>query len=145
MDLPNPVRLSRRNKSDLAPILARRPDAHNSRVGLLIPGLDGLESLQDPEYGVTALRVYHDVRGTDARTPAKGNEVPHRTRRLPPFGAELLGVRPPEVRVPVHEESVAVHDVALCDEYGLLAVGASSRWESGVFDAVTHCLQTYRV
>lgn len=85
------------------------------------------------------------MRGADPRTAAKGHEVPHRPRPLPPLGAELVGVGAPEVRIPVHEVAVAVHDVALGAEDGRRAVLAAAGGEGGVSDARPHGLQADRV
>ena len=75
------------------------------------------------------------MRGTDPRSAAKGDEIPHRARVLPALGAERFRVGTPEVGIAVHEVAVAVDDVALGAEDGLRAVRATAGGEGGVFDA----------
>lgn len=113
-------------KSHLTTMPIAGPDAHDSLIRLRVSCFNGPEALREPRYDIARLGSDEDVRGADPRPAPKGNEFPHGPDALPTLRAELLRVLAPDVGVSVHQVPVAVDDVALLDEDGRFAVGASA-------------------
>ena len=112
-----------------------RPNAHDRLIRLPISRLDRLEPLREPHNDIARFRRHEDVRRADSRPAPKRDKLPHGSDVLPAFRAELFGALAPNVRVPVHQVSVAVDDVALLDKDGGLAVGTAADGQGGVSES----------
>ena len=109
-----------------------RPNTHNCLIRFRVSRTDSPESLRKPHNDIARFRSHKDMRRANSRPTAEGDEFPHGPDILPAFRAELFCVFPPNVRVSVHEVSVAVDDVALLDEDGCFAVGTTADGQGGV-------------
>lgn len=103
-------------------MLVAGSNAHHSLIRLHISCTDSLEALQEPHYDIARFSGYEGVCRADPWPAPERNKLPHRPDVLPTLRAELLCVLPPDVRVSVHQISVAVDNVALLDEDGRFAV-----------------------
>ena len=112
-----------------------RPNAHDGLIRFPISRTDALKPLREPHNDIARFRRHEDVRRADSRPAAERDKLPHGPDVLPAFRAELLGALAPNIRVPVHQVSVAVDDVALLDKDGRFLVGPTADGQGGVAES----------
>lgn len=126
-------------------IFVGRAHPHHRSVRIVIPRLDRFEALQETSDNVATLSVDHDVCRADPGPAAVGGKVPHGAGLAPTVRPKFVGIRAPKLYIAMHQEPVAVHDVALGTENGLHSALSPAARERRILDASPNGLEADRV